>query len=202
MKQLDDLLTRIQALQEELETLYREHREDLARRRLELADNFLRHQRRYKIGLFSYLRRTRLLVALTAPVVYLGWIPFVLMDLFVTTYQAICFPVYRIRKVRRSDYMVFDRSELPYLNLIEKFNCLYCSYGNGVAAYTREVAARTEQYWCPIKHARRIHQAHGRYPHFFDYGDGEAFRAGLERLRRQYEQDEAPKTEHTARKAD
>ena len=202
MKQLDDLLTRIQALQEELETLYREHREDLARRRLELADNFLRHQRRYKIGLFSYLRRTRLLVALTAPVVYLGWIPFVLMDLFVTTYQAICFPVYRIRKVRRADYMVFDRSELPYLNLIEKFNCLYCSYGNGVAAYTREVAARTEQYWCPIKHARRIHQAHERYPHFFDYGDGEAFRAGLERLRRQYEQDEAPETEHTARKSD
>ncbi|AYH43306.1 hypothetical protein [Azoarcus sp. DN11] len=202
MKQLDDLLTRIQALQEELEALYRERREDLARRRLELADNFLRHQQRYKIGLFRYLRRTRLLVALTAPVVYIGWIPFLLMDLFVTIYQAICFPVYRIRKVRRSDYIVFDRAGLPYLNLIEKFNCLYCSYGNGVAAYTREVAARTEQYWCPIKHARRIHQAHERYPHYFDYGDGEAFRAGLERLRRQYDQDDLPEPAPAARKPD
>lgn len=146
MKQLDDVLARIQALQEELEAEYREHREELARKRLELADNFLRQQRRYKIGLFRYLRRTRVLVALTSPVIYFGWFPFLLMDLFVTVYQAICFPVYRIPKVRRSDYMVFDRSELPYLNLIEKFNCFYCSYGNGVAAYTREVAARTEQY--------------------------------------------------------
>ncbi|MCC4115788.1 hypothetical protein LLG90_10545 [Aromatoleum toluclasticum] len=202
MKQLDELLVRIQGLQEELEAEYRARREELARRRLELADNFLRQQRRYKIGLFRYLRRTRLLVILTAPVVHIGWIPFLLMDLFVTVYQAICFPVYGIPKVRRSDYMVFDRTDLPYLNLIEKINCFYCSYGNGVAAYTREVAARTEQYWCPIKHARRIRQAHDRYPHFFDFGDGEAFRAGLERLRRQYGQDDAPETAHKAHKPD
>ena len=81
---------------------------------------------------------------------------------------------------------MFDRADLPYLNLIEKFNCLYCSYGNGVAAYTREVAARTEQYWCPIKHARHIRAAHDRYPRFFDHGDAEAYRQGLNRLRRQY----------------
>ena len=83
--------------------------------------------------------------------------------------------------------LVFDREDLPYLNAIEKFNCFYCSYGNGVAAYTREVAARTEQYWCPIKHARRIKAAHDRYPLFFDHGDAEAFRQGLNRLRRQYD---------------
>lgn len=97
-------------------------------------------------------------------------------------------PVYRSPKVRRADYLVFDREDLPYLNAIEKFNCFYCSYGNGVAAYTREVAARTEQYWCPIKHARRIRDAHGRYPQFFDHGDAEAFRQGLARLRRQYDE--------------
>ena len=120
------------------------------------------------------------------PVIYIGWVPFLLMDLFVTVYQAVCFPVYGIPKVRRSDYLVFDREDLPYLNAIEKFNCFYCSYGNGVAAYAREVAARTEQYWCPIKHARRIRDAHGRYPKFFDHGDAEAFHQGLARLRRQY----------------
>ena len=145
----------------------------------------MRQQRRYKVGLFRYVTRTRLLVVLTSPVLYLGWIPFLLMDLFVTLYQTICFPVYRIPKVRRSDYLVFDRADLPYLNALERFNCFYCSYGNGVAAYTREVASRTEQYWCPIKHARRIRQAHERYPHFFDYGDAEAYRAGLDRLRGQ-----------------
>ncbi len=186
-QRLDELLARIRALQEEVEEEYRQRREEFERRRLELAEELLRQQRRYKIGLFRFLRRTRLLVALTAPVIYLGWIPFLLMDLFVTLYQAICFPIYGIPKVKRSDYLVFDREELPYLNIIEKFNCFYCSYGNGVAAYTREVAARTEQYWCPIKHARRLKAAHERYPRFFDYGDAEAFRQGLARLRRQYE---------------
>lgn len=188
MKQpLNDLLHRIETLQEEVEEEYRQRREEFDLRRAELAEEFLRTQRRYKIGLLRFLVRTRFLVALTAPVIYLGWIPFLLMDLFVTLYQTLCFPIYRIPRVKRSDYLIFDREDLPYLNLIEKFNCFYCSYGNGVAAYTREVAARTEQYWCPIKYARRIKGAHERYPNFFDYGDAEAFRQGLNRLRRQYD---------------
>ena len=191
---LNDLLERIQALQEDVEEEYRKAREELQERQARLAEEFLRQQKRYKTGLFRFLLRTRLLVVLTAPVIYMGWIPFLLMDLFVTVYQAICFPVYRIPKVKRSDYLVFDREDLPYLNIIEKFNCFYCSYGNGVAAYTREVAARTEQYWCPITHARRIKAAHERYPQFFDHGDAEAFRQGLSRLRRQY--DDRTRTQH------
>jgi hypothetical protein len=183
---IDELLARIRSLQDELEDEYRKARDDFDLKRTQLAEEFLRQQRRYKIGLLGFLARTRPLVALTAPLIYAGWIPFLLMDLFVTVYQAVCFPVYRIPRVRRADYMVFDRADLPYLNAIEKFNCFYCSYGNCVAAYTREVAARTEQYWCPIKHARRIHAAHERYPGFFEYGDAEAFRRGLERLREQY----------------
>lgn len=188
MKQhIDELLARIEALQNELEEEYRKTREEWTQKKAELADEFLRQQRRYKTGLFRFLIRSRLLVVLTAPVIYAGWIPFMLMDLFVTLYQAICFPIYRIPKVRRSDYLIFDREDLPYLNVIEKFNCFYCSYGNGVAAYTREVAARTEQYWCPIKHARRVKAAHDRYPRFFDHGDAEAFQQGLNRLRKQYD---------------
>ncbi|MCF8198339.1 MAG: DUF4407 domain-containing protein [Sulfuritalea sp.] len=182
---IDELLTRIKTLQDELEDEYRKAREEFGLKRTQLAEEFLRQQKRYKLGLFGFLRRTRPLVALTAPMIYAGWIPFLLMDLFVTVYQAICFPVYCIPKVRRADYLVFDRADLPYLNLIEKFNCFYCSYGNGIAAYTHEVAARTEQYWCPIKHARKITAAHERYPTFFDHGDAEAFRQGLERLRSQ-----------------
>lgn len=186
---IEELLTKIRSLQDEVEEEYRRRREEFEIHRVSFADEVLRQQRRYKIGLFKFLRRTRILVALTSPVIYLGWIPFLLMDLFITIYQAICFPVYRIPKVDRSKYMVFGREDLPYLNLIEKFNCFYCSYGNGVAAYTREVAARTEQYWCPIKHTRRLHQAHERYPQFFEFGDAEAYRQGLERLRRQYRDD-------------
>ena len=192
---LNDLLVRIQALQEDVEEEYRKAREELQEKQAQLAEEFLRQQKRYKIGLFRFLVRSNILDIITAPVIYIGWIPFLLMDLFVTVYQAICFPVYRIPKVKRSDYLVFDREDLPYLNIIEKFNCFYCSYGNGVAAYTREVASRTEQYWCPIKHARRIKAAHERYPRFFDHGDAEAFRQGLNRLRRQFDEDRRRKPE-------
>ncbi|MBI5329308.1 MAG: hypothetical protein HZB71_01720 [Betaproteobacteria bacterium] len=188
MKQhLEELLERIRTLQEEVEETYLQAREDLERQRVELAEEFQRRQRRYKIGLLRFIARARPLVALTAPVIYLGWIPFLLMDLFVSLFQTVCFPIYGIPRVRRADYLIFDREGLPYLNLLERFNCFYCTYGNGVAAYTREVAARTEQYWCPIKHQRRMAAAHDYYPKFFDHGDAEAYRRELARLRRDYE---------------
>lgn len=185
---IDELLARIRGLQDELEEEYRRARDEWTQKKIELAEEFQRQQQRYKTGLIRFLLDSRLMVVLTAPIIYAGWIPFALLDVFVTVYQAICFPVYRIPKVRRADYLLFDREELPYLNIIEKFNCFYCSYGNGVAAYAREIAARTEQYWCPIKHARRVKAAHERYPNFFDFGDAEAYQQGLERLRRQYEE--------------
>lgn len=194
---LTDLLARMHALEEEVEEEYRKARQEWATRQAQLADEFLLHQQRYKTGLLQFLRTSRLLVVLTAPVIYSGWLAFMAMDLFVTAYQALCFPVYGIPKVRRRDFLVFDRAELPYLNIIEKFNCFYCSYGNGVAAYAREVAARTEQYWCPIKHAHRVKAVHERYAHFFNYGDAEAYRQGLERLRQNYEvQERGGKGQH------
>jgi hypothetical protein len=85
--------------------------------------------------------------------------------------------------VRREEYLVFDRHYLAYLNAIEKLNCAYCSYANGLIAYVREIAARTEQYWCPIKHARRVIDVHARYAMFDDYGDAEGYQQRLEGLR-------------------
>jgi hypothetical protein len=105
------------------------------------------------------------------------------MDLWATAYQHICFRVLSIPMVRRSDFVVIDRHQLAYLNAIEKLNCVYCGYANGVIAYAREVAARTEQYWCPIKHARTAHGAHDRYLDFIEYGDAQSLREGWERNR-------------------
>jgi hypothetical protein len=190
---VDDLLARIHALREELELEFQKRREEIGfiiqGRRVRFTREMLETHRLYRVGLLRYLRGSRWAVVLTAPLIYSGFIVFGLMDLFVTLYQALCFPVYGIARVRRRDHLVFDRGDLPYLNLIERFNCFYCSYANGVAAYLREVAARTEQYWCPIKHARRVLGPHDRYPVFFEYGDAEAFRKGLERLRSQYADD-------------
>lgn len=131
----------------------------------------------------SYLARTRLLVVLTAPFIYALIVPLVLLDLFVTLYQAACFPVYGIPKVHRRDYIVIDRQHLAYLNALQKLNCIYCGYANGLIGWVREIAARTEAHWCPIKHARRIADPHLRYPEFVDFGDETAFQKRVEALR-------------------
>jgi hypothetical protein len=130
-----------------------------------------------------YLLEADLLSLLTAPIIYSLLLPFAVLDLWVMLYQAICFPIYRIARVPRRRYFAIDRHKLAYLNRIEKMNCTFCSYANGVLAYTREVAARTEQYWCPIKHARTIPVPHSRYEGFFEYGDAERYRRDLRHVR-------------------
>jgi len=40
--------------------------------------------------------------------------------LFITVYQSVCFPIYGVARVKRSDYFAFDRGQLAYLNAIEK----------------------------------------------------------------------------------
>jgi hypothetical protein len=50
---------------------------------------------------------------------------------------------------------------------------------NCLIAYVREIAGRTEQYWCPIKHARRVVGAHPLYAGFDDYGDADAYKKRL-----------------------
>jgi len=193
---IEELIQTLKVIEEEMESEFRKKREEfrftVEEKRVRFAEEVILQGRTLKIGLLRYLREAHPFNVLTAPVIYTGFIPLLFLDLFVTLYQAICFPVYGIPKARRGDYMVFDRGDLPYLNALEKFNCFYCSYANGLAAYFREVAARTEQYWCPIKHARRIRNAHQRYPRFFEYGDAESYRKGLERLRRQFESNKTP----------
>lgn len=193
--QLDELLERLHSLEAQLDQEYTALREEMAQRKRELAERFVELQRQQRVGLWRYLRGSRWSVMLTAPIIYAGWPVFALLDGFITLYQTLCFPIYGIARVKRREFMVFDRADLPYLNAIEAFNCFYCSYGNGVVAYAREVAARTEQYWCPIKHARRVRDAHARYPAFFEHGDAETFRAGLQRLREQLREETPAKTD-------
>ncbi len=134
-----------------------------------------------------YLSDAEPLNILTAPVIWSCIFPALFMDLFVTFYQAICFRVYGIPRVKRNKYIVIDRHSLSYLNGIEKLNCAYCGYVNGLIAYVQEVAARTEQYWCPIKHARRTALIHSRYGKFFEYGDGYGYRNKIEEVRRDFD---------------
>ena len=141
-----------------------------------------RRHKELKTQLWRYVLRARPLVALTAPLIYVLIVPLVILDVSVNLYQAICFPAYGLKKVRRRDYFVFDRNHLAYLNLLEKLNCAYCSYATGMISFVQEVVARTESYWCPIKHARRLIGAHAHYRDFVEFGDAEAYRVWLARF--------------------
>ena len=194
---------RIAQISAHLHKLELELEAELAKRRIELAfdvkgrvvqfeEHVLHRHRKLKTPLAHYVFHSRPLMVITAPVIYSLIVPFVLLDIFVTLYQRICFPIYGIARVSRRDHLIFDRGQLAYLNAIEKLNCAYCSYANGAIDYVREVASRTEQYWCPIKHARRVIGAHERSRHFVDYGDALAYRIELGRLREELRQPGVP----------
>lgn len=121
---------------------------------------------------------------LVSPVIYSMIVPAVLLDLFISVYQRVCFPVYGIATVQRKDYISFDRHRLRYLNLIQRINCDYCAYFNGVIAYAREVASRTEQFFCPIRHALRTKGLHSRHQNFLPYGDRNNVRSRMQKLRK------------------
>jgi len=177
---------KIDALQAELEAEFAKRRAGLRygleRGRGMFEEEVLRRHRELRTGLLRYIANARPLVVVTAPVIYALIVPLVLLDLSVMFYQAVCFPAYGIAKVRRKDYLVFDRQHLAYLNALEKLNCAYCSYANQLLAFVHEVAARTEQHWCPIKHARRLIGAHAYYAEFVDYGDADAYRSEIAAL--------------------
>jgi len=174
------LIARIRDLEDQLEAEFARRRADfrfrVEKHRVIFEEAVMRRQQALKQHLWPYVRGARPLVILTAPVIYSIILPFVLLDLFVTVYQAVCFPVYGIAKARRRDYIILDHQHLAYLNGLEKLNCVYCSYANGLIAYAREIAARTERHWCPIKHARRMQGPHPHYPEFAEYGDAETYR--------------------------
>ncbi len=185
--QLDRLMEKLHQVQAEIEVEMAKRREELRfhleNRGIVFEKEVLRIHSEIKTRVSRYLLDANPLVILTAPVIYSMIVPIALLDLTVMAYQAICFPVYRIPKARRRDYLVFDRHHLAYLNLIEKFNCAYCSYANGAIAFMREVASRTEIYWCPIKHARRVLGPHPYYQGFADFGDAEGFRAKIAQMK-------------------
>jgi hypothetical protein len=189
--QTHEVLTqRIKALEKELEAALEERERAVefrwAKGKVKFEAWVLAEHRKLKSSLARYVLDSSFLAILTAPIIYMGIVPFALVDLFLVVYQAICFPVYGIPKVKRTEYFIFDRGQLEYLNLVERINCIYCSYGNGLFAYAREISGRTEQHWCPIKHARRARGVHSRNEHFVDYGDAGQYREQIDTVRNDF----------------
>lgn len=177
---IDKILRKLQELEEQVETELAEQRVQfhytVVQRRIAFEEAVKIRHRELKIGITQFLSNATFIGIIVAPLMYALIVPLVLLDIAVTLFQALIFPVYDIPKVPRADFIAVDRHHLAYLNPIERLNCAYCGYANGLLAFAREIAGRTEEHWCPIKHARRVQGLHRRYFGFAEYGDGKGYR--------------------------
>lgn len=185
---MQDIAAEIVCLQAELDREIEARRKMLGwrlkKRFVEFEQGITQTHRQLRTSVTSFLANSPLAPLITAPLIYSLIVPVALLDGWASLYQAVCFRAYGIPRVRRADYVAFDRRHLRYLNWIEALNCLYCGYANGVFGYVREIGSRTEQYWCPIKHALKISDPHRRYYDFLEFGDAEGYRARLDEFRK------------------
>lgn len=184
---ISQILAQMAALEDDLRTAVHEQESkmffQIRGKRVEFESSVKAAHRKLKQNFFRWLVTNRPQNLITGPIIYGMIVPLLMLDLCVSVYQWVCFPIYGVKKVKRSDYLVFDRRHLGYLNFIEKFHCTYCEYGNGLMSYMAEILARTEEYFCPIKHAHKILGTHARYNRFLDYGDAADYEARLEEFR-------------------
>lgn len=186
---LNEILEEIRELEMNVESEMKRREEELKykvrKRKVIFEEEIRKVHKKLASSLFFYIVKASPRIILSAPIIYAMIIPALLLDLSLWIYQAVCFPIYRIPKVKRNDHIILDRHYLKYLNVLERLNCDYCSYFNGLSSYATEIAARTEQYWCPIKHASGKARRHSRAHLFIDYGDADSYRAKLSEIRRQ-----------------
>ena len=184
---ITQILAQMAALEDDLRTAVTEQEGKMVvqikGKRVEFEQSVRAAHRKLKKNFFRWLVTNRPQNLITGPIIYGMILPLLMLDLCVSFYQFTCFPIYGVTKVRRADYIVFDRQHLDYLNFIEKFHCTYCAYGSGLMGYMAEILARTEQYFCPIKHAHKILGTHSHYNRFLDYGDAADYEARLEEFR-------------------
>lgn len=184
---VSQILDQISALENELHTVIEQQegrlRYQIEGKRVTFERAIKEAHLKVRMDVFRWFLTVRPQNFLTAPIIYGMIVPLALFDLCISFYQATCFPIYRIAKVSRANYIVMDHQHLVYLNIIEKVDCMYCSYAVGLLGYAQEITARTEQYFCPIKHARKVLNAHSHYKKFLTYGDAENLHEKVEEFR-------------------
>ena len=185
---IKNIVDKIHALEEELRTVLEEQQTEfsykIAGKRIEFEKSIREAHKKLKTSWFYWFITVSPKHLLSGPVIYGLIVPLIMFDISMSVYQSICFRLYGVARVKRSDHFVFDHRHLAYLNIFDKLNCLYCSYAIGVINFSREIASRTEQYWCPIKHAHKILDAHHRYTDFLDYGNAEDYQKNMMDIRK------------------
>jgi hypothetical protein len=190
---IKEMIEEIEALKLKLGEEIAQHEKDIS---YEIQNGYVKFekevldkQKENMKNLLAWFREIPLLHLLTSPLIYGMLIPAILFDVILFLYQQIIFRIYKFESLKRSDYIIFDRQYLGYLNFIEKLHCMYCSYFNGLMHYASAIASRTELYFCPIKHAKKIAYEHEYYDAFFRYGEEEEYQKKLEVLRKEFQKE-------------
>lgn len=99
-------------------------------------------------------------------------IPLLIVDLSCSFYHAVYFRLNGIPLISRKKYIIIDRGRLTKLSWLQRWNCFYCDYANGLIAWTKAVINTTEVYNCAIKHGPMVPvESHQK-----DYFEYESFR--------------------------
>jgi hypothetical protein len=174
---IQDIIRKMEELNrklgEEYSKLAKKYGFSIDEQKIIFLKRFKERNKAFRIPSWKYVIPKDIRHLLSLPFIYMMIIPIVILDIFVTVYHLVAFPLYEIPWVKRKDYIIYDRKFLDYLNIVQKVHCLYCSYVNGFLAYAVEIAGRTERYWCPIKAAHKPITNHDWYEDFADYGNPE-----------------------------
>lgn len=186
MNKVQDIIEEIKKLEKELLSEIQKKEDEffytIKKKKVYFDKETKKQHKKLATKIHTYLLESSPWSIVIVPMIWFCIIPAVFIDLAVSILQLVVFTVYDIPKVKRKDYIVIDRHKLAYLNAIEKFNCAYCGYFNGMIAYIQEIAARAEQHWCPIKHARKLGTIHSRYYKYLEYGDHHGHNESLENI--------------------
>ena len=190
-ERIRELMTQIKTIEDEIEDILRTRQETVLYRlkdgKIKFSEEIEAAQKKFKQGLLHWMIASRPRILVSFPFIYGMIVPIVFFDISISLYQSICFPLYKINKVKRNNYIHIDRHHLHYLNSIERMHCTYCAYTNGLLAYAREIAARTELFWCPIKHASRVLDKHSQYNKFIEYDDAEGYKELLTKFEQEFD---------------
>lgn len=108
---------------------------------------------------------------LSGPFIWGMIVPLVFLDITIEIYQQVAFRLYGINLLNRKEYIIIDRHHLSKLTSVEKLNCMYCGYANGLLPYARDVALETEKYWCAVKHEKNMADVQPQQKEFFERED-------------------------------
>jgi len=102
---IEEIAAQIKILEDELMLELRKKQDEffytLEDKKVKFQENVIKEGRSKIISSIRYLSSFPVLAVFTIPFIWSMMLPALLVDIFVTIYQSVCFPIYKIPKVKR-----------------------------------------------------------------------------------------------------